>query len=151
MSHEFPQRIAGIDFGRARIGIAVVSTEVGLAMPLETYHRRGPVEDAKRFQQLVAEEGIDRFVVGLPVHVDGRESAESRAAREFGEWLAEQTGRPVEYFDERYTSIEAEELLREQPLRASQRKARRDALAAQIILTGYLEAGGGESSPGGLD
>ncbi len=135
-------RIAGIDYGTVRIGIATADTEVGIAGPYATRTRSGEAADAKFFQQLVAGEGIQRFVVGLPVHLSGDESKKSSEARQFGAWLEQQTGTPVEFFDERFTSAEAEELLQSARLTKKRRTARRDQLAAQIMLTAYLESGG---------
>jgi putative Holliday junction resolvase len=145
-------RIAGIDFGTVRIGVALADTSIGIAGPFENYTRRTPELDAKYFQQFAAEEKIARFVVGLPVHLDGRESQKSAEARAFGGWLAEVTGVPVEFFDERFTSAEAEEILGAANLTKKQRRARLDQLAAQIMLTAYMESGGrGEDAPGGIE
>jgi putative Holliday junction resolvase len=132
-------RIAGIDFGTVRIGVATADLEVGIASPLENYTRRGEAADANYFRALAADERIGRFVVGLPVHLDGRESQKSTEARCFGEWLAQQTGVPVEYFDERFSTSEAEHYLAVAQLSKKKRKARLDKLAAQIMLTAYLE------------
>jgi putative Holliday junction resolvase len=145
-------RIAGIDFGTVRIGIATADTAIGIAGPYENYNRRTAALDAEYFQRLAAEERIGRFVVGLPVHLSGAESQKSNEAREFGEWLGGVTGVPVEYFDERFTTSEADELLSSVKFTKKQRQARRDQLAAQIMLTAYLEAGGrGQASPGGIE
>ena len=134
-------RIAGIDYGTVRIGIATADTTVGIAGAYATRTRSGEAADAKYFQRLVAEEGIERFVVGLPVHLSGGESQKSAEARRFGAWLQQQTGTPVEFFDERFTSAEAELLLQGAKLTRKRRTARRDQLAAQIMLTAYLESG----------
>src|SRR5687768_662220 len=91
-------RIAGIDYGTVRIGIAVADTEIGIAGPFANYNRRTPALDAKYFQQLANEERIARFVVGLPVHLAGHESQKSAEARTFGAWLQEATDVPVEFF-----------------------------------------------------
>jgi putative Holliday junction resolvase len=91
---------------------------------------------------LAEQESISLFVVGLPVHLDGRESQKSQEARSFGEWLHQQTGVSVEYFDERFTTAQADELLALGELTKKKRKARRDQLAAQIMLAAYLESGG---------
>ena len=145
-------RIAGIDFGSVRIGIALADAAVGIASPFENYNRRTPALDAEYFQRLAKEEQIGRFVVGLPVHLSGNESQQSTEAREFGEWLAGVTGVTVEFFDERFTTAEADELLSSVKLTKKQRQARRDQLAAQIMLTAYLEAGGrGDETPGGIE
>jgi putative Holliday junction resolvase len=135
-----PGRVAGIDYGHVRIGIAISDPDRMLASPLENYTRRGPAQDAQRFRRLAAEEQVVLFVVGLPIHLDGRESAKSQEAREFGAWLGETTGVPVEYFDERFTSREAEELLLAADMTRKRRKRRMDMLAAQIMLSAYLES-----------
>ncbi len=147
-----PGRLAGIDYGTVRIGIAVTDPEQRLASPFENYTRRGEAADATYFKGLAADERIVQFVVGLPVHLDGRESEKSREARRFGEWLAATTGIPIVFFDERFTSTEAERYLAQAELTKKQRKARLDKLAAQIMLTAYLEAGErGRESTAGLD
>jgi putative Holliday junction resolvase len=147
-----PGRIAGIDYGTVRIGIAVSDARQSIASPFENYTRRGTDADAKRFQRLVKEEHIQRFVVGLPVHTSGHESQKSLEARRFGAWLTEQTGVPVEYYDERYSSIEAEQYLMAAELTKKRRKARLDMLAAQILLQAYLESKSrGMSEPQALD
>ena len=133
-------RIAAIDFGTVRIGIALSDPQRTIASPYENYARRGPEQDARRFKRLAAEEKIVLFVVGLPVHMDGRESGKSQEARQFGRWLAEATGVPVEFFDERFTSSEAEGFLLEAGMTKKRRKRRKDMLAAQILLSAYLES-----------
>lgn len=136
-----PGRIAAIDYGTVRIGIAISDRERRIASPYENYARGGEQADARRFARLVAEEDVKLFVVGLPVHLSGGESQKSREARRFGEWLSGTTGVCVEYFDERYTSAHAEELLLGVDMSRKQRKQRRDMLAAQILLAAFLEAG----------
>ena len=95
-------RIAGIDYGTVRIGIATADSDVGIAGPYETYSRRNERLDAEYFRRLATDERIGRFVVGLPVHLSGGESQKSAEARAFGAWLQETTGIPVEFFDERF-------------------------------------------------
>jgi putative Holliday junction resolvase len=146
-----PGRIAGIDYGTVRLGIAMSDARRTIASPYENYTRRSPQADAERLRRLAVEECVSLFVVGLPVHLDGRESQKSREARQFGQWLAEITGVRVEFFDERFTSVEAEKILGAAELTKKKRKARLDKLAAQILLTAYLEAGGTTARPAGLD
>lgn len=143
-------RIAGIDYGTVRIGVAITDPEQRIASPLVNYTRRGEKADADFFRKLAKEENIVGFVVGLPVHLDGRESGKSTEARTFGKWLQEITDVPVVYFDERFTSLEAEQALMGAEFTKKQRKARLDKLAAQILLTAYLEAGkpSGEETQG---
>ncbi len=152
MTEKQTGRIAGIDYGSVRIGIALADLEVGIAGPYETYTRCNEEQDAAYFRQLATEERLSRLVVGLPVHLDGNESQKSREARQFGAWLEQITGVPVEYFDERFTSAEAEAILGEAQLTKKRRKARVDQLAAQIMLTAYLESGArGQQTPGDIE
>jgi putative Holliday junction resolvase len=133
-------RLAGIDFGTVRIGIAICDPDQVLASPLESYERKGPEAERAHFCKLVEDERIAGFVVGLPVHASGDESQKSLEAREFGRWLEQTTGRPVEYYDERFTTVQAESLMAQGKLTRKRRKKRVDMLAAQLILSGYLES-----------
>jgi putative Holliday junction resolvase len=143
MTEPFPLRgrIAGIDFGDVRVGVAVTDCGQTLASPYENYTRGGPEADARHFRRLVEQEQIVGFVVGLPVHSSGQESRKSQEARQFGRWLTAQTGAPVCFFDERYTTVEADQILGEAQLSRKRRKRRRDMVAAQIMLAAYLESG----------
>jgi putative Holliday junction resolvase len=138
MKEDEKGRIAAVDYGTVRIGIAVSDPDRVLASPYENYTRRGEAKDAERFRRLVDEEKVVRFVVGLPVHLDGRESEKSREARRFAEWLEETTGVPTELFDERFTSVEAENYLLDVDMSRKRRKKRLDMLAAQVLLSAYL-------------
>ncbi len=145
-------RIAAIDYGTRRIGIAISDPRGLIASPLAMRQRGQPEADAKFFQELAQREGIGRFVVGLPIHLSGDESQKSREARQFGTWLNQQTGIEVVFFDERFTTREANELLAAGSLSRKQRGERRDMLAAQVLLNAYLESGdGGTSVPSPLD
>jgi putative Holliday junction resolvase len=133
-------RIAAVDYGTVRIGIAISDPDRTLASPLENYTRRGSEPDAEHFRRLAVDEDVSLWVVGLPLHLDGRESEKSLESRQFARWLGEVTGLPVELFDERFSSIEAEQFLLEADLSRKKRKRRRDMLAAQIVLSAYLES-----------
>jgi len=144
--------MVGIDFGTVRIGIAITDPNRTIASPYENYTRKGEEQDAKRFCQLVSAEKVSFFVVGLPVHLNGNESQKSSEARKFGVWLGNLTGVPVEFFDERFTSAEAEQFLIDAQLTKKGRKSRMDMLAAQIMLSAYLESTTkGAAGPGSLD
>jgi len=134
-------RVAGGDFGTVRIGIAISDPDRTLASPYENYNRRTKPLDAQRFQRLVEEEDVVLFVVGLPIHLDGKESQKSQEARAFADWLGQATGIEVALFDERFTSAAAQSLLEGAQLSKKRLKQRIDMLAAQIILSTFLEAG----------
>lgn len=152
MSDGLPRtgRLAGIDYGTVRIGVAVTDPDQRLASPLEIYARRGLAADAAWFQRLVAEERLVGFVVGLPVHTTGQESQKSQESRQFAKWLTELTGLPVRLFDERFTTANAEALLLDAGLTRKRRKERLDKLAAQILLMAYLDSTRTEGEPGAL-
>lgn len=134
-------RLLGVDSGAARVGLAVTDPDRKFAFPLTTYERRSREQDAAYFRALVAEEALGGLVVGLPVHLDGREGVKAVEARAFGRWLAEATGLPVVFWDERFSTVEAEAALWAAGLTHKRRKARRDRVAAQIFLQAYLDAG----------
>ena len=134
-------RLLGIDYGRVRVGLAVSDPDRRLASPLATYERRDKTQDARYFKELMAEHEIAALVVGLPVHLDGNEGSSAAEARSYGKWLAELTGLPCKFWDERFTTVEAESALWSAGLTHKQRKARRDRVAAQMLLQAYLDAG----------
>ncbi|MDR1054223.1 MAG: Holliday junction resolvase RuvX, partial [Planctomycetaceae bacterium] len=130
-----------IDYGTVRIGIAVSDVDNVMAFPLQTYIRKSQTRDGEFFQSLVRDERIERFVVGLPLHLSGDVSDKAVEVLQFGGWLGGLTGLQVDYFDERYTSVEAERILRQAKLTDKKRKERRDMIAAQILLSSYIESG----------
>ena len=134
-------KLAGIDYGTVRIGIAISDPDRIIASPYEIYTRKNERLDAEYFKRFAREERIVRFVVGFPIHLDGRISEKAREALAFGVWLTELTGLPVDYMDERFTSVEAGYYLREAKMTLKQRKKRTDKIAAQILLANYIERG----------
>ena len=134
-------RVLGLDFGTRRVGAAVSDPGRSIATPLEVYERRDWSRDAAHYRHLIREHDVDKIVVGLPLHASGDESESSVAARRWGAWLARETGLPIVFFDERYTTVEAEEVLRSAGFRLKDRHAKRDMLAARLLLQNYLDAG----------
>jgi putative Holliday junction resolvase len=132
--------LLGIDYGTARIGVAMCDPERRIASPWQTYWRRHPQADASYFTQLVRDVRAVGIVVGLPLHADGRESHSSQQARAFAKWLAAVTCLPVVLWDERFTTHAAEAALLQAGLTHRQRRTRRDRVAAQMILQSYIEA-----------
>jgi len=134
-----PGRVLGVDPGSKRIGLAISDPDRKIAFPLATHQRKDEAKDAAFFRQVIAAERIVAIVVGLPLHTDGREGVKAVEARTFGNWLAVATGLPVTYFDERFTTVDAERILWAAGLTHKQRQERRDRLAAQIMLQAYLD------------
>jgi len=134
-------RIAGIDYGTVRIGVAITDVEQRWAGPWAVYRRSSAAADAVYFRDLQRIEQVTGFVVGLPIHLSGDESGKSQEARQFGAWIRELTQVPVVFFDERFSTREAEMLLSERGrMPKKKRQARLDALAAQVLLQAYLES-----------
>ncbi len=134
-------RLLAIDPGKVRLGLAISDSERRIASPLTTYTRRNPALDAQFFKKIVADEDVAAIVIGLPMHEDGGEGEQAKLARVFGAWLHEATGLPCVFHDERFTTFEAESALLGAGLTKKKRKARRDRVAAQMILQAYLDAG----------
>lgn len=136
-------RFLGVDFGTRRIGLAVSDPSGAIAFPAGTLERRGLRRDLESLCALVKEREVARIVVGLPLHMDGREGDMARGARAFATALGERAGLPVELLDERWTSREAEQT-REHSAGAKRKRRRRergdvDAAAATLLLSTWLE------------
>jgi putative Holliday junction resolvase len=136
-------RILGIDYGERRVGLALSDDTATIASPLPTMKRRkGKRPPVAPVARLAEEHGVSEIVVGLPLTLEGEESDWTREIREFGDKLADRTGCPVAYQDERMTSVRAERAVRSLGLGKEQReeKGRIDAAAAVLILQSYLNA-----------
>jgi putative holliday junction resolvase len=143
--------ILAVDYGRARIGLAIADTEAQLPRPLITLERVNRNEDMRRLRELARQHGICQIVVGLPLRLDGAHGEMAEEATRFAARLRKQLGLPVDMLDERLTSWEAERLLEEQSGRvlrdakttakgtSKQARASVDAVAAAVILKEYLE------------
>ena len=142
--------ILAVDYGRARIGLAIAEAESGIPRPLLTLERINRNEDMRRLRELAREHGVRQIVVGLPLRLDGTRGEMAEEATRFAARLRKQLGLPVDMLDERLTSWEAERLLEEQSGRvlhetkthgkgARHARASVDAMAAAVILTEYLE------------
>jgi putative Holliday junction resolvase len=130
----------GLDVGERRIGVAIGDELDMISSPLTVVHRR--VGDIAELRDLVLTKGIDRIVVGLPTGLSGREGPQAALVREFADTLvaALHPGTTVEFWDERLTTTVAERTLRESGNRRRRRKGDVDAVAAAVILQGYLDA-----------
>lgn len=134
-------RIVGIDFGEARVGIAISDELQSIAFPRETVRAAKKVADtAKRVEQALADEELALVVVGLPLRLDGSEGEAARKARVLGEALREALGVDVAYWDERMTTVAAERSLRDIGVRGASQRAVVDQSAAALMLQGYLDA-----------
>lgn len=130
--------IAALDLGKRRIGIAIADDD-GLAVhPVGALERRSLIRDLEMIRKQLAEFEVTHVVVGLPLNMDGSAGPAARAAEAFANRLREMTGLPVDLFDERLTSFEAEERLKQLYGRRAREKGTIDAVAASIILEGWF-------------
>ena len=133
-------RILALDLGKRRIGLAV-SDELGVtAQGLETLERTNIREDLARLTQLASEKNAGLILIGNPLHMSGQEGRQAEYAREFGERLHTASGIPVEFWDERLTTVEAQRVLRESGVSSRKRARAVDRLAAVILLESYLDS-----------
>jgi putative Holliday junction resolvase len=136
--------ILGVDPGKRRVGVAIADAETRWARPLEVIDAQA-VDPIARIVALVHENGVERIVVGRPVSLSGEEGPAVDVQRSFVERLSAEVKVAVEEHDERLTTVIAERSLREVGASPERRKELRDAVAAQVMLQGYLDAGGGSS------
>lgn len=137
---EFSGRILALDLGKKRIGLAI-SDELGItAQGLETMERRGRRDDIEDLRKMAVLRGVTRILMGDPLHMNGDASRQGDYMREFASELERKTGLPVEFRDERWTSKEAERVLRGSGVANERRKATIDKLSAVILLQGYLDS-----------
>jgi len=136
-------RTLGVDLGRVRIGLALADDVLRIARPLATLRRRGEAEDLAAIARLARDYEVSRAVLGLPLNMDGSEGPMALLARAFEPRLAAALGVPVELFDERLSSFEAESRLRERGVSSKDRRGRVDEEAAAVILQGWLERSAG--------
>jgi putative Holliday junction resolvase len=137
-------RVLGVDLGSRRIGLAISDLDRNFAFPLDAIASAGMTRDVEALRVLITEREVERVVVGLPLHMDGRAGPEAEAARKFADALAETAGLPVELIDERWTSVEAERALRgDGRKKRAREKARKsgelDSMAASILLRTWLQ------------
>jgi putative Holliday junction resolvase len=145
--------ILALDYGRARMGLAIADAETRMAQPLSTMERINRNEDMRRLRELVRELGVKQIVLGLPLRLDGSRGEMAEEVERFAQRLRKQIGVPVEMVDERLTSWEAERLLEEvqgrfihdekqvgsKKTKKAPTKMTVDAVAAAVILKEYLE------------
>ncbi len=132
-------RLLGIDFGFKRIGIAVAESEVGIVTPRPPMDASGTLKrDAEAISLLAKREEVDAVVLGLPIEESGEEGRMARICRTLAEHISG-NGIVVHLVDESMTSVQADGALRQDGLKASQRRKLRDGEAAALILERYLD------------
>lgn len=131
--------VLAFDFGEQRIGVAVGDSAVGIAHPLTMIDAADRQRRFAAIAALVAEWRPAQLVVGLPSRLDGAEHELSRLARKFAAQLSGRFGLPVEFVDERLTSVSAELSLTAAGVAPRKRKLRIDQVAAQEILQDYFD------------
>lgn len=139
-NHISDGRVLALDLGKRRIGLAV-SDELGVtAQGLKTLERTNIREDLGKLAQLITEKNVSLILMGNPLHMSGREGRQAEYTRDFAERLRASTGVPVEYWDERLTTVEAQRVLRQSGISIEKRAKAVDRLAAVILLESYLDS-----------
>ena len=134
------QKIMGIDYGDARTGVAIsdlLCSIVGSTCVVPSRNRDKAVADIVK---LCKDNMVGEIVVGLPRNMDGSEGPRAQLCREFADVLKESTGLPVAMWDERRTTVEAHNILSQHNYHGKKRKNTVDAVAASLILEGYLNS-----------
>ncbi|UCB44377.1 MAG: Holliday junction resolvase RuvX [Spirochaetota bacterium] len=136
--------IAGIDVGEVRIGIAISDSEKRIAFPLGVIKRERGSYGLRRIERILEDREVELFVVGLPKRSDGVVGKEEKKVFDFVEGLKKYFNKDVVTWDERYTTVIAQQALQEGLShsgisRANKRKKNIDKIAAQIILQSYLD------------
>lgn len=131
-------RVMGVDYGDARTGIAMSDLLCSIVGTTTVVHSRRDDKTIAEIQKLIAQNGVTEIVVGLPRNMDGSEGVRAELCRAFAEKLKEATGLPVAMWDERRTTVEAHNILSAHNYHGQKRKNTVDAVAASLILEGYL-------------
>jgi len=132
-------RVLALDFGTRRIGVAVSDALGMTAQGLPTLERKNSADDLGRIQALADEYEVERVIVGNPISAKGAETAMSRRVADFAEKLRRRLSCPVELWDERLTSVQANRMLRESGMGIEKRRRAVDRVAATLLLEGYLD------------
>lgn len=131
-------RIMGVDYGDARTGIAISDLLCSIVGSTTVIHSRNDDKTIASIRALIREHGVGEIVVGLPKNMNGTEGPRAELCRAFAARLEEETGLPVKLWDERRTTVEAHNILSEHNYHGKKRKNTVDAVAASLILEGYL-------------
>lgn len=131
-------RIMAIDYGDARTGVAISDLLCSLTGSTRVIHGRMQEKLIASLVEITKENEIGEIVVGLPRNMDGSEGVRAELCREFAGKLEEATGLPVKMWDERWTTVEAHRILSDHNYHGKKRKDTVDAVAASLILEGYL-------------
>ncbi len=129
----------GIDFGLARIGIALSDDTKFLASPYVVYKRKNEEQDISYLCDLIKTKNVDEIVCGLPMNMQGEEQKIASLTREFMQKVAENTNVKICFEDERLSSVMAEDMLKQTEKDWKKRKEKLDSVAASIILQDYLD------------
>ena len=131
--------LMGLDVGEKRIGVAIANAEGLVAIPLAVLDTVEEEADLKAILDLAEEHDVKQIVVGLPRSMDGSIGKQAEVILDFCKLLSQHTDIPVDTWDERLSTVAAERLLSEAGVKRGKKKAQRDALAAALVLQGYLD------------
>lgn len=142
-TYTVPMRRLGIDLGTVRTGLAIAEPDVSVATPLCTVRHASLPEALTAVAEVVARERIQQAIVGLPLRLDGSEGDAARRVRQFAQALAKRARVPVRLWDERLSTVAAQNSLRKQGVRSAQQRHVVDQVAATLLLQSFLDHLGG--------
>ena len=131
-------KIMGIDYGDARTGIAISDLLCSIVGSTAVIHSRRPEKTVEEIGKLVKDNQVGEIVMGLPKNMDGSEGPRAQLCRDFAQQVETATGLTVKLWDERRTTVEAHNILSQHNYHGKKRKDTVDAVAASLILEGYL-------------
>lgn len=131
-------KIMAVDYGDARTGIAISDLLCSIVGSTQVIHSRNMDKTIEEICRLVEQNGVEEIAVGLPKNMDGSEGTRAELCRAFAGKLEETVGKPVKLWDERRTTVEAHNILSAHNYHGKKRKNTVDAVAASLILEGYL-------------
>ena len=140
MNDRLPGRVMALDLGSKRVGVALSDPTRTIAQSYGVVQRKSRDEDFARYQQIMTEQKVTLLVVGLPTTSEGGDSETAVWIRDYIAEFSQQCGVPIQFWDESFTTVQAEDSLRQRGKRGKKARQQVDAVAAAFILQSYLDA-----------
>ncbi len=134
------RRLAALDVGDKRIGVAVSDASRLIAHPLGTVERRSLAKDCAAIEKMLETYDVEKVIAGLPLNSRGEEGEQADRVRHFCARYVAETGRPLEFQDESFSTIDSQRLMIDSGVKRRQRRERRDEVAAAVILQAWLDS-----------
>jgi len=140
VNDRLPGRVMALDVGSRRVGVAISDPTRTIAQSYGVVKRKSREEDFARYQQILAEQKVTLLLVGLPTTSEGGDSETAVWIRDYIAEFSQQCAVPIQFWDESFTTVQAEDSLRQRGKRGKKARQQVDAVAAAFILQSYLDA-----------